>query len=170
MPWQDNGTYNLKGLTWCDGVFDPISAVLNSHEVTRRFLYWKYFEGFRLWHFAIQGLFRGSYFFIGNIYPSNCEGRVSGTHPLYERCKQELQRRAREEQHKLNKKIVLITVIGTITATIIGALISTATSYYLKPKPISVTKHVCLHKISKVGNVKTFMKKRDKGEGENKER
>ena len=42
---------------------------------------------------------------------------VSGKHPLYERCKQELQRRAREEQHKLNKKIVLITVIGTITAT-----------------------------------------------------
>lgn len=82
---------------------------------------------------------------------------------------QERERRVRKEQHNLNKKIVLITVIGTITATIIGALISTATSYYLRPKPISVTKHVCLHKISKAGNVKTFMKNIDKGEGENKE-
>mgnify|MGYP001610885792 CR=1 FL=1 len=75
---------------------------------------------------------------------------TSGTRPLYERCKQELQRRSREEQHNRNKKIVWITIIGTITGTIIGALISTATSYYLTPKPISVQKHVHLHKIIKM--------------------
>lgn len=79
---------------------------------------------------------------------------------------QEWGRRARKEQHNLNKKIVWITVIGTTIAALMGA----ATNYFFMPKPIRVTKHIYFHKISKVGNVKTFMKNRDKGEGENKER
>src|SRR3990172_2202489 len=62
---------------------------------------------------------------------------------------QERERRARKEQHNLNKKIVRITVIGTTTAALIGALMSAATNYFFMPKPIRVTKHIYFHKIFK---------------------